>query len=67
MSIELDATKWNWEEIERDVIQRIHVLRAAATKTEPAEWRDKITADLIVPAMKLLAEFCQCIEIEEAE
>lgn len=57
----------NWEQIERDVVERIRFLRAVHEKLDDrgTGLKDKIYNDLIVPNLKLLARFCACCEIGE--
>lgn len=54
----------DWDELERDVVVRIRLLRAASQKLEANEVNDRIAQDLFLPAIRLLAEFCLRIEIE---
>ena len=55
-----------WDEMKKDVCERIDYI-AALHKTFDADnpLHNKICEDLILPAVKLLGEFCACIEIEE--
>ena len=56
----------DWERLERDVILRIRMLRIVCDKLdEPAETRERIWHDLVLPNLRLLAAFCAAVEIEE--
>lgn len=48
----------NWDQLEGDVVQKIRILKAAATHLEDGFIGDKIANDLILPNLQLLAEFC---------
>ena len=59
--------KANWDQLEKDVVERIRMLKALAQKLEPSEVNDQIVSDLIVPNCALLAQFCSNVEIEKLE
>ena len=64
MNVEVnDPSEWDWDEIERDVITKIRALRTIATQLSPDGMRQKLVEDLILPAMCLLGEFSNCVEI----
>lgn len=55
----------DWEGLERDVILRIRMLRiVCANMDEPAETRERIWHDLVLPNLRLLAAFCAAVEID---
>ena len=55
----------DWEGLESDVILRIRMLRiVCANINEPAETRDRIWNDLVLPNLRLLAAFCAAVEID---
>ena len=56
-----------WEHLEQEVVFRIRLLKGIAEKLEPTPYNDAIAQDLILPAMGLLAEFCQSVAISEEE
>jgi hypothetical protein len=63
----IQLEEYNWEEIETAVVQRIRVLAAVASdnfKTFP-ELREKIITDLVIPNVRLLAEFCANVNIKD--
>ena len=57
----------DWDQLERDVVFRIRLLRATCEKLEPGAVSDKIAQDIFLPALGLLAEFCACVEIGEPD
>ena len=56
----------DWEAIEREVVLRIALLRAAwnATEDDPSVPHRMMARDLYLPAVEKLAEFCSMIEVE---
>ncbi len=55
----------DWEGLERDVILRIRMLRIVwANMDEPAETQERIWHDLVLPNLRLLAAFCEAVEID---
>ena len=56
-----------WDQLEQEVVFRIRLLKGIAEKLEPTPFNDAIAQDLILPAMALLAEFCQSVAISEEE
>jgi len=59
--------KADWDQMEKDVVERIRMLKALAMKLEPSEIHDKIADDLIAPNCALLAQFCENVKIEDLE
>jgi len=57
--------KANWDQLEKDVVERIRMLKALAMKLEPSEINNKIADDLIAPNCALLAQFCSNVDIED--
>lgn len=55
----------DWDQLERDVVERIRLLGAVAKKGGDGEEWDKIANDLIIPNIGLLAQFCSNVEIAE--
>ena len=60
----------NWEDVERDVVMRIRLLRDTAHKmgrlNHPAfhDTTDKVANELLLPNIELLAKFCTNIAVE---
>ena len=53
----------DWEGIERDVILRIRMLKiVCANINEPAETRERIWHDLVLPNLRLLTGFCAWVD-----
>ena len=57
----------DWEKLERDVSERIKLLAAADRGIQHTEIGAKLQHDLIVPAVGLLAQFVECVHVEEGE
>ena len=57
----------DWDRLERDVVERVRVLRAVAEKLEAGSAGEQIAKDLIVPCVRLLAEFCDCVKIDDSK
>ena len=59
----------DWERLERDVVARIRALAAVCSDklNAPAELRERIWEDLVLPNARLLAEFCTNVHVEEDE
>ena len=59
----------DWEYLEGEVTERIRAL--AATMSDkcdaPDELKAKIYTDLVLPNVRLLAEFCTCVALSDAE
>lgn len=61
---EIDAAAWAC--LEREVVERIRALAAVSSKLDaPEELRKKIHNDLILPNVRLLAQFCLSVEFDE--
>jgi len=60
-----DLKKVSWAGMAEDVSKRIHLLGSLALVAEKTPLMDKITEDLILPNICLLAEFCENVEIKE--
>ena len=70
MKNQTDSRKIDWDNIEREVVEKINYLRMswdASQKVAPKVLHEKLVDDLYVPAVKLLAEFCACVEVGEAD
>ena len=59
----------NWDQLIDDVNARIAALRACwkGTQADTPELHRMIARDVYVPALRLLAEFCAAVEIEESK
>ncbi len=58
----------DWAGVERDVVDRIRALAAIDRSLDaPPDCRRSYPQDLVVPAARLLAEFCACVQIEDDE
>ena len=55
----------DWDRVERETVERIRALRALAETLEPTPINDKITQDLILPALALLGRFAACVKVED--
>lgn len=56
----------DFDQIEKDVVTRIRLIKAMYEHMKPEDLKI-IHESLIVPCMKLLAEFCACVKISEDE
>jgi hypothetical protein len=58
----------DWKQLEQAVVDRIRCLAAVtgANFEGPSEWRVKIWKELVVPNVRLLAEFCANVMIGAA-
>jgi hypothetical protein len=54
-----------WDKVEKEVVMKIRILRAACEKLEPNPLNDKIAEDLFLPALSLLGEFCMRIKFDD--
>lgn len=63
----LTLRKADWAGTEREVVFKMRLLHGMVEKLEPTPINDKIAADLIMPALQLLAEFCNCVVEGEEE
>jgi len=55
----------DWAKLERDVVDRIRILSAFDGAEMPEEVRAKIWNDVVMPNLRLLAEFCANVRIGE--
>ena len=60
-----DLKKVDWDLMAYDVNERIQLIADLAVAAEKTPLMDKITEDLILPNLRLLAEFCENVEIKE--
>jgi len=60
-----DLKKVSWDGMAEDVSKRIHLLGSLSLVAEGTPLMDKIVEDLILPNLRLLAEFCENVEIKE--
>lgn len=58
----------DWQRLEDDVVERIRALAAVMSDAHdaPDELKLKLWTDLVEPNVRLLAEFCANVEIEDA-
>lgn len=59
--------KADWDGLERDVVLRIRLLRNMTASIDDGLIEDKVANDLILPNLRLLAMFCEAIEVSEGE
>lgn len=53
----------DWGRMEREVILKLRILRAAWEHTAPnPELHQAMARDLYLPVLRLLAEFCNCVK-----
>lgn len=58
----------DWARLRRDVCERIDYLAAAWAHTaQSPEVHGAMVRDLYLPTVRLLAEFCECVEIDEID
>jgi len=58
----------DWSQLKAEVIERIDALAAIHDKLDaPPEWRAKIWNELVLPNLRLLAEFCANIKFTDDE
>lgn len=55
----------NWTGLKLDVCERVDALRVVWEQTEPPALREKLRTDLCLPCLRLLAEFCACVKIDD--
>lgn len=60
-----DLKKVSWDGMAEDVSKRIHLLGSLSLVADRTPLIDKIAEDLILPNIRLLAEFCENVEIKE--
>lgn len=56
----------DWDRLKRDVCVRIDYLAACWAHTAAAspQMHEQLFGDLYLPAVRLLAEFCACVEVD---
>lgn len=60
------ARNANWDQMEQDVVERIRYLKLICQKLDAGKpLNDAIANDLIMPNIRLLAEFCESVKCEE--
>lgn len=57
----------DWDRVERETVEKIRLLKAAVQGMEPGPLAEKVCAELILPAMAILAEFNQCVTVDDSE
>jgi len=55
----------NWEQLELDVLVRIRLLRETVQGLDANKVTDRVAEDLVLPAVRLLAAFCECVEVQD--
>lgn len=55
----------DWDSVENEVILKIRLLKATCQQLESNELSDQIAEDILLPALRLLGEFCVRVTIEE--
>jgi hypothetical protein len=55
----------DWDGVEAEVLKKLRLLRAAVYKLEPNPLNNKLAADLFLPALAKLGEFCMLVTIDE--
>lgn len=56
--------KADWDQLQRDVATRISLLRATVNRIDADAAGEAIARDLILPNVRLLAEFCENVDID---
>ncbi len=70
MPYETRCEQVDWTNITAEVLAKLEYLRiawAASEREGPPELHAKLVNDLYVPTVRLLAEFCACLEVTEDE
>lgn len=57
----------DWDRVERETVEKIRLLKAAVQGLEPGPLADKVCTELIMPCLRILAEFNQAVKIEEGD
>jgi hypothetical protein len=59
----------DWDRLIEDVTSRIAALKAAwtATAADSPKLHAKLSADLYIPVLRLLADFCDAVDIEDID
>jgi hypothetical protein len=55
----------DWKRLERDVVERIRALAAFDEAEMPDDVRAKLWNDVVMPNLRLLAEFCVNVRVDE--
>ena len=55
----------DWDKIEQETVEKIRLLKAAVQGLEPGPVTEKVCAELILPALSILARFNQCVTVDE--
>jgi len=55
----------DWDGVESEVLKKLRLLRATVQELEPNALNNKLAADLFLPAMAKLGEFCMMVTIDE--
>lgn len=63
------SKKPDWSAVQEEVSHKLKLLQCAWEETESAdmELHQKMVRDIYQPALRLLAEFCSCIQEREEE
>lgn len=59
-----DGSSIDFDGLEREVVGKLRLLRAAVGAEMDADARRLIVRDLVLPAAELLARFCACVNVE---
>jgi hypothetical protein len=68
ITYETRCDKVDWANLKTEVLTKLEYLRiswAASERDAPPEVHKKIVEDIYVPAIRLLAEFCARLEVDE--
>jgi hypothetical protein len=68
MTYETQCDKVDWANLKTEVTAKLEYLRiawAASERDAPPQVHKRIVEDIYVPAIRLLAEFCACLEVAE--
>lgn len=53
--------------MERETVEKIRLLKAAVQGLPPGPLAEKVCAEMILPALAILAEFNRCVTVEDSE
>ena len=70
MTYETRCDKVDWANLKTEVLTKLEYLQiswAASERDAPSEVHKKIVEDIYAPAIRLLAEFCACLEVTEGD
>ena len=59
--------KADWDALETEVVAKIRLLRGLAEHLEPTPLHDRLAAELILPCLELLGQFCLSVTEEGEE